>query len=219
MKKFILLLVLMLTIKSFGADFYQASIKYNDGKILEGYASLPSNKITSGSVNFRQNAEGASKKLNDDDIQSIIYTTDSGNKYYFEHVQCTFLYGKNGQNIQKKKDWILMTSSNDLLITYDLSQSYVVNKDDKMVAMTVDRSGTWADVFVLFKKPGETSPSIIMSFTNGATVIGQDKKFRNAAKQFFKGEDGFIARIDNKEFKNDDVYKMAEAYVAYKQGK
>lgn len=217
MKKFITLFALMLTLNSFASDFYQAKISFTNGKTTEGYASLPSNKALSGSISFKENSGGKSEKLNDDDIHSIVYTTDSGNKYYFEHVQCIFLYGKNGQNIQKKKDWILMTSSHDLLTTYNLSQSYFVNKDDKMTAMTVDRSGTWADVFVLFKKPGETAPSIIMSFTNGATVIGQDKKFRNAAKQFFKGEDEFIARIDSKEFKNDDVYKMAEAYIAYKQ--
>ncbi len=219
MKRFTFLFIMLISINSFATKFYKAKLTYNDGKIAEGYASLPGNDLFSGNVIFKATENGKTEKQKDDNIKSITYTSETGDQFYFEHTRYRVLFGKKKEKTPKRKTWVLMTFSNELIAAYNLAQSYYIDKKGKMISSTVDRSGTWADIFILFKRPGEEFPAMITSFTNGATVIGHDKQFRKSAIQYFDSEDSFNARIENKEFKHEEVYKLAEAYVAYKQGK
>ncbi len=215
MKKIILLFTLMLTSNVFAVTFYSAKILYLDGKVTEGYASLPSNHVLTGNVSFSTSENGKSAKLNDDDIQSITYTTKSGNQYYFEHTSYRHLSGKKYDKTSKKKFWMLVTFSHELITTYSNAQSYYIDKEEKIVSKSVD-SGTWADIFILFKRPGETVPTMITSITYGAEVMNQQKMFRNAAARYFEADTAFADRIKNKEFKHNEVGKIVNAYIEYK---
>jgi hypothetical protein len=216
MRKFILLFTLTLTFSSPAKSLYKARIQYLDGKTAEGYASLPSNDLFSGNVNFSASEDGKATKLEDDEIQSIIYTTDRGNQYYFEHTNYRHLSGKTYDKNSEKRFWMLVTFAHDLIMTYSHAQSYYIDKEEKIVSKSVDRSGTWADIFILFKRPGEALPTRITSITYGAQVMNQQKTFRKIAARYFKDDTAFAERIENKEFKHDEIGKLVNAYIAYK---
>src|SRR5699024_1882572 len=98
------------------------------------------------------------------------------------------------------------------------AQTYVINRDGIMIAKTVDRSGTWADIFLLLKRPNEVAPTIITSLSYGAKIIGKEKRFRKYASIYFADKEGFVKRIQNKEFEHDKMPELIESYIALKEG-
>lgn len=197
--------------------FYKAKLFFTNGDIKEGYAEIPTNKTFDSSVSFKAGEKGKATKIKDEEIDKAIYYSDNGNEFYFENTSVKQTFGKKMERTPKKKSWILITYHHPLITVYSYAQSYYIDKDGRMISQTIDYSGTWADIFICYKRPGEEVPTIITSFTQGAKIIGQQKQFRTAAKRYFNGDDNFISRIEQKEFSHDQVYEMAEAYVAYKQ--
>lgn len=213
MKTNILILAFLCTILSYSQTLYKAKLTLGNGETKEGFAGLPSNGF-SNSVLFKPEKKGKSSKINSDDIINATYYSDNGNAFYFEHTQIRQLFGDK-ERIAKRKVWILATYASDHLTAYDWGQSYRMDKEGKMITQS-GNSGGWAEIFICFKRQGEELPSSITSYTYGAQVIGQDKRFRKAAIFYFEGEDLFTKRIEDKEWTHEQIYEMAKAYTAYK---
>lgn len=214
MKKNILLFAFLFTITAYSQKLYKAKLTLVNGETKEGYADIPSNSLFSKTVIFSIEEKGKKVKFKNDEIDHATYYTDNGNEFYFERTRIRQLFGEK-EWTAKQKIWIVATYSSQHLMAYSWAQSYYIDSAGTMVSKSAD-SGGWADIFICFKRPGEEFPSSITSFTYGATVIGQDKRFRKSAILYFKGEDVFNQRIENKEWTHEQIYEMAKAYSAYK---
>lgn len=222
MKHFFTLLTFFITLSVFSQGFYKATIVYADGKTAEGFAKLPSNQTLSGSVKFRAGEKGKVTTINDDDVSYITYFTKKGNQFTFERTGVRTLnksFGKVYDKVVGKKKWLLMLYSNPIINYYYEAKSYSIDKDGNMISKTSDSSGTWADIGLLFKRPGEEGPATLGTLSFGAKVLNKESLFRKTAILYFEGDKDFIKRIDDKEFKSDEMLDMAKAYILHKGGK
>lgn len=217
MKHTLPILILLCTLGSYSQTLQKAKIFCTNGDIKEGYAEMPSNQLLNNAISFKADKQGKATKIKDEDIDKAIYYSDNGNEFYFENTPIRFTYGKKMEKTQKRKDWLLITFHQPSITVFNYAQTYYIDKEGKMVSRSVDNSGTWADIFVCFRRPGEEIPTVITSFSQGAHIIGKDKQFRTAAIRYFEGDTKFCQRIEQKEFEHDQVRELAEAYVVYKE--
>ncbi|KAF2519934.1 hypothetical protein E0W68_01525 [Flavobacterium salilacus subsp. salilacus] len=218
MKKALILLFLFMAFVANANEYYKAKIQLLSGDVKEGYAELPSNRILDGAIKFKESEKGKTTKFKNDDIDIILYTTEAG-KYLFERRNTRIAiksFGKEREKTYKSKSWLLVRFYDPLITYYWIGQTYLIDEEGDMVARTVDTSGTWADISLFYRRPGEDAPTLMASFSS-ITIIGAEKKFRKWAMLYF-GEDNEIGqRIENKEFKIENMLELAKAYVAYKK--
>ena len=221
MKKIILLALLLLCATVQAKEFYNAKIMMNDGTEKTGFATLPSNDALQKSIKFKSSINDESKKIKNDEISSVIYTSDNGIKYLFErrvmiYVTKSFEEQKNGKYCDTaKKSWILSTSYTENIMSYYLAQKYLIDDNGKMISKSTDRTGSWADIFILLRRPNESCASMIGHIANGAKIIGQEKRFRKMASIYFKDKTELVKRIKSKEFKSNEIEKLIAAYNSY----
>ncbi|MBQ0767990.1 MAG: hypothetical protein KBT58_01775 [Bizionia sp.] len=217
MRKLLLLTALLLGIIVQAQEYYSAEIILRNGNTKTGYSTLPSNKAFQKSIKFKTASKGSSKKIKSDAIDKIIFTLDDGKKYLFERSGMMYVTKKYHKNKEKqcekiKNNWILATYFSEHIITYNLAQKYYIDKNNTMISQTIDNSGTWADIFLLVKKPEETCATMIGHIAYGATIIGQEKRFRKSASIYFEDKEELVKRINNKEFKSNEIQELAKAY-------
>ncbi|SEA44099.1 hypothetical protein [Bizionia paragorgiae] len=221
MKKIIFLTLLLLSITAQAKDFYNAKIVMTDGTEKTGFAPLPSNDVFQKSIKFKSSKNMKSNKIKSNDISSITYTSENGIKYLFErramiYIMKSFDEQKNIKYCDKaKKTWILATSYSENIISYYLAQKYYLDNNGKMISKSVDRSGTWADIFLLVRRPDESCASMLGHIANGAKIIGQEKRFRKVSSIYFKDKPELVKRINKKEFKSSETEKLIKAYNDY----
>src|SRR5690606_32024399 len=109
----------------------------------------------------------------------------------------------------------LATSYSKNIISYYLAQKYYIDDNGKMISKSVDRSGTWADIFLLVRRPDETCASMLGHIAYGAKIIGQEKRFRKSASIYFSDMPKLVKRINNNEFKSGEIEKLIEAFNDY----
>ncbi|WP_156032992.1 hypothetical protein [Sediminibacter sp. Hel_I_10] len=185
-----------------------------DGSEKSGFAPLPSNKLFKKNIPYRDTEKGKSQKIDSDNIYRIIVTVEN-EEYLFErgtviNVTKNF-YNKEIDCSSRNKIWMLATYYSKNIILYFGAQSYIVKKG-KVVSTTIDNSGTWAEIFLLVKRPSENCIAKLGAFTSGAKIIGEESSFRKASKVYFKDNSTLVDRIDNKEFKIDDIRNLVKAY-------
>ena len=220
MKQLFALLLVFYISHAQGSDYFKAKIVLTNGQRIEGFAQLPSNKFFDNSIRFKREKDGSSRKIKDKEIDKALYVTESGNEYLLERRNIRNIlrsFGKVRENTTKKKFWILLSSHHSQINYYYYAMSYIINKNEVMIAKTVDRSGTWADVILLLKRPGETAPTMITSISYGAKIIGKEKKFRKYASIYFSEHPDLVKRIQDKEFEHDKMEALIEAYIALKK--
>lgn len=212
MKHFYITLLLLCTV-GMNAQYYKAKLLMNYGGIKEGLAELPSNQLLDGKVAFKESAKATVEKINEDDIQKILYTADNGNQFMFERSNVVHLYKTFGKEIETEKlqkHWILLFHQNDALNVYSLSQRYKIDKKGTMISITGPFS-MWEFVYFLYKRKQEDKAYIVSGkgFSNGMV--------RNAMEIYFKDSPAMVERIKGKEFKKDGfpVDDIADAYAKY----
>lgn len=220
MKKIIFISILLLSIIVQAKEFYPAKLIMSDGNEKSGFASLPSNDIFQKSINFKESKNSKSNKIKNDDIFRVIYSIENGNQYLFERSGMIYIMKSFYENYNKmcnsaKKSWILATSYSKNIMTYNLAQKYAIDKNGNMISKSADRTGSWADIFLLVKRPNESCASMIGHIAFGAKIVGQEKRFRKSASIYFKDKNELVERINNKEFKSNEIEKLAKAYDGY----
>jgi len=215
MKHFYKALITLLTITC-NAQYYQSKILFANGQSKEGYTELPTNSLFDSSIKFQADKNGKAEKIKNDEIEKIVYYTDNGKEYHIERTAIRQFIGKR-ENTTKKKAWIHVRFSTPEIIFYDQAEKYIINKHGDFISSTIDYSGTWADIALLFKRPGEVVPTILGSLSNGAIIINKERTFRTTAILYFKGEESIIKRIESKEFKSEDMLELAKAYIEHKR--
>ena len=219
MKKTLTLLFIFISLVANASKYYKSKIRFINGDIKEGYAELPTNKMLDNAIRFKESERGKTTKFKNDEIDNILYYTDSGNKYFFELRKLTMLFGSKKnikENTKNARYWFLAVASNPAVTYYYFSQTYYIDSDDKIVAKSVDSSGMWATIVLAFKRPNEENPTMIGSLNYGAKVIGEEKRFRKFTAYYFKDEPNLVKRIENKEFKREDIEELIKAYANMK---
>lgn len=196
--------------------FYSAKITLVNGQKKEGFAHLPSNKMLDNAIRFKTNNSAKPEKIKEKDIDQIQYTTETGNNYVLVRNKTRRImrfFGKVREDVSNKKAWLLLKFQHSKINYYYYAQSYKIDKEGAMIAKTVDRSGMWADIFLLLKRPNEEIPTIITSLSYGAVIIGKEKRFRKYSKIYFSDNKSLVKRIDDKEFKHDKMEDLIKAYI------
>lgn len=222
MKKLYLVLLLLLSVNIYSKDYYKAKILKVNGEVIECFSELPSNNPFNKSVTYKIDLDSKKKiKLKNDEIKSMIITSEEGNNYYFERTGFRQIYknlgGKVKERISKPKYWRLMIYHNDAIQVFYGAETYSFNKNNELISKASSNGGLIAIIPVLFKRPGEDVPTYITELLRGAIESGKNKAFRNTTILYFEGESEFISRIESKEFVAYGFIELAEAYGEYKK--
>lgn len=221
MRIIILMTTFLVSVVVQAKEFYNAKIVLNDGTEQIGFATLPSNDILQKSIQFKVTKNSKANKINKNEILNAVYTSDNGISYLFEHrvmiyVSKKFDEHKNAKFCEtKKKNWILTTSYSKNIISYYLAQKYYIDDNGKMISKSVDKSGNWAEILLLVRRPDETCASMLGQIIYGAKIIGQEKQFRKSASIYFSDMPELVKRINNNEFKSSEIEKLIESYNDY----
>jgi hypothetical protein len=87
-----------------------------------------------------------------------------------------------------------------------------VDKNNNLISKVTDNSGTWASLLLLVKRPGDKCAAILGEISYGATVIGQQSRFRKLAGAYFEDQPKLAKRIKEKEFKSNQIAEVAQIY-------
>lgn len=219
MKQLFSLLTIFISLNTFAqTDYFKAKIFLANGETTEGYAKLPHNAGFDNSVSFKETPETKSSTIKNDDIKSILYYTEQGNQYLFERLPVRTInksFGKYYDKTEKKKTWMLLNFSDPLINFYYASSRYIIDESGNITMQSSDRSGTWAEILLLLKRPDEDSAAQMTTMTS-IKVGGLQSIFRKTASYYFQDQPEFAKRIEANEFAHDDIIRLAKYYIRYK---
>lgn len=217
-KTFTLILLLAISIASAQTKYYKTKISLANGNETEGYAELPSNGSLDRAINYKKTEDAKSTRIKNDSILRITYLTDK-NSFTFERLPIRTLnksFGKYYDNIAKSKTWLLVQSYNPIINTYLVSTKYSIEANGTMNAKTTDYSGMGADIVTYIKRPGETG-ALQLGIMSSIKMMGLDSMFRKTASEYFKDAPELVKRIEAKEFGNDNLQELLNAYIILKE--
>ncbi len=197
-------------------DFYKCRIFFATTNIVEGYATLPTNKSVENKIRYKKNYDKKDvTKINADKIERIIY--------YFDHKTPTIFYNTrfNKTMLDDKAQvqtkvfrpyWILQAYTSERLFVYYLSEDYRMNKQRRLVCYS-DSNKVLGDyeTIILVKKPQEELPTMF-SFHSTGYVTNGDKFFKRIALAYFKKNKKILERIKNNEFSLENYDALIRAY-------
>ncbi|KGO94153.1 hypothetical protein [Flavobacterium subsaxonicum] len=218
MKHLLTLLTFFIALTAYSQTFYPAKVVFTNGKTTEGYAELPKNTTLNSSVRIKAGQKGKATNHKNDDIYQIVYTTKNGNQFLFERSTFREFRGDDGEKVYEKKLWMFVKYQTSSIKYLNKALSYSINKDGDMILDAGSTGGTWAEIPLLFKRPNEDFATIITSMAFGATVLGTEKRFKKFARRYFNDEPTLVARIENGDFKSEQMYELAQAYNTLKGG-
>jgi hypothetical protein len=213
MKKTLFLVGFLLTIQMQAQKYYAAKLLLVDGEIIEGKATLPTNKVLINNIKIKKDGRKRASLISSENINQILYTLYNGNKYLFERNKIGITpkpFKKQRIGSSFKSEWFLVTFSHPLIKAYVSAQSYYVNKEKGvMETHSYEGRNIIFGTSYLLKRPNEEAPTLmsLSSTTNS--------KFREWASLYFKENTALVARIKNKEFKVFQIYQLATAYTLY----
>jgi hypothetical protein len=213
MKNTLFLLCFLLSIHMQAQEYYAAKLLLENGKIIEGKATLPTNKVLKNNIKIKKDGNKIASLISSENIYQILYTLYNGNKYLFERNKIGItpkLFKKQRIGSSFEKEWFLVIYSHPLIKAYISAQSYYVNKQEGVLKThSYEGRNIIFGTSYFLKRPNEEVPTL-MSLSNT-----QNSKFREWASVYFKENKALVSRIKNKEFKGSQIYQLAIAYALY----
>ena len=213
MKKILLLVSFLLSVHMQAQEYYAAKLLFVNGEIMEGKATLPTNKVLINNIKIKKKGSKITTLISSNTIYQVLYTLYNGNKYLFERNKIgitpkAFKKQRIGSSFQN--EWFLVTFSHPLIKAYISTQSYYVNKQKGILEThSYEGRNIIFGTSYLLKRPNEEAPTLLsLSSTTNS-------KFREWASAYFKENTALVARIKNKEFKVFQIYQLAIAYTLY----
>lgn len=219
MKKNLFLFILLLCFTSYAAEKYKADVLFINGATANGYAELPSNKTTDGAINLSESKNGKSTRYKFEDIDKIVYHTDSGNKFLFVRSKIRQVWKtkrKTKERVRQFTQWHVLVSSTPYISMYYMGDKFYIDDNDNIVAVATQNSFRMGTIIVSFKRPEEELVTQIAIQVSG-TFGGQGKMFRQITAAYFSDVPELVQRIENKEFRVINYREVFEAYVQYKE--
>ena len=213
MKKILLLVSFLLSVHMQAQEYYAAKLLFVNGEIMEGKATLPTNKVLINNIKIKKKGSKITTLISSNTIYQVLYTLYNGNKYLFERNKIgitpkAFKKQRIGSSFQN--EWFLVTFSHPLIKAYISTQSYYVNKQKGILEThSYEGRNIIFGTSYFLKRPNEEVPTL-MSLSNT-----RNSKFREWASVYFKENKALVTRIKNKEFKGSQIYQLAIAYALY----
>lgn len=217
MKQTLTILIALIAFNTYG-QYYKTKITFTNGEITEGYATLPTDALFEN-TNYKEALNTETKSIKSDDIASITYHTNEGNEYVFERLQVRFLnksFGKYYDKIRKGKRWMLIVFSDPLIKFYCWAPNFSMDSAGVITATSKGNRVAWGEIPLYLRRPDEPAAAQITTLTS-MDIISEQNHFRKIAAYYFQNEPQLVKRIEAKEFTNDNLIKLVEAYIAIKK--
>lgn len=213
-----LTIIFMLFINSLllGQSYYDAEILFNDGTYKTGHAKVPNGNQKK--IDFKETLESKAINLISDNIATITFKLESGRSYTLERSQVKMTGAKKSgeviSRVSKKKGWFFMENSHPALNYYLAGQKYKINKKEEFKIISQGQTG-FDGIGYYFKRPEEEHMTYITARLSGIQVF-HEKMFRNTASVYLSDNKKLVDRINNKEFKSNQLSEVYEIYISEK---
>lgn len=184
--------------------FYKCKLFFTNSNIVEGFASMPTNKSLDNKIRYKKNkSEDDVIKLDGERIKRIIY-------YLNDDKQAVLINSKFYKTLLTDKSdidtklfrsyWMARVMTSEKLNVYWLSEDYKINKDGYLSCVSESNMalGDYQTV-ILVKRPNENYPTMI-SFHSSGYVTNGDIFFKRIALAYFKDNKKLLKKIKKNEY-------------------
>ncbi len=194
-------------------SYYPVEVLLKSGEVKSLTAKLP--KGNSSSLKC-QDASGDSFNLLGEDIDHVIFTTEEGNAYVMQYARIKWVYmtkaGKLKEKEYKKPAWLLAVKADAKMMMYTGAETYKMKNGE--IRMTTKGQAGFVAFPYYFQRPGEEHVSFITDDDAGLQA-NANNVFRNTAIAYFQDTPELVKRLQDKEFKKKDVFRLYDAYLEY----
>ena len=212
-------LLLLLFVHMQAQNYYDVKILLNDGNLIEGEATLPSNRMFDKSIKRKIGISKKTEKIKNSEISKALYTLDNGNQYLFEYKTFTNIdkeiKSKEKENLLGN-GWLLLEFHSDNIKLYVGALYYNV-KNGIMVSNTGTGSPFWPYIYYFVQRPDEEYPGNIWHETFGTKDIGRESKYRKITSAYFADLPEVVEKIQDKTYKSHDLPSLVKFYNSEKQ--
>lgn len=208
MKKTILFLTIFLVSLTMQAKYYKATLTYEDGKKVSGFAEMV--QIKDSDVKFKATEDGKIEKINSETLKQIQYTDEEGNVYLSKRL---FVLNKNSRGEIKKtktKLWFYEVYANGLLIVTDLFES-----THNYNASSGRSTGMMGGKAIYLGSTKDDGVYYLTFFSDGpSAIIGLTKRTKNICENIFEEYcPAFLTTIENEDFDRKTFFnRLIELY-------
>jgi len=189
---------LLLHFAASAEKFYKATMVFNDGHEAEGLVTLPE-KPTDETIRYKENDDAKAVKYKSEELMRLVFPASDGNTVVFERVPSQ----KGILNHKTMVIWLQVAKRGYATLYFCDWKSAMGTGGGMMV--TYDR-------YWYVMREGETA-STIVAWSGWGTA---EHDFRKRAGEYFKDDAELAAKIGDKQFKREDIYKLLDEYNKWK---
>jgi len=190
---------LLLHFAASAEKFYKATIVFNDGHSVEGLATLPE-KPTDETIRYKENDDAKAVKYKSEELMRLVFPESNGNNITFERVM-----SQKGILTHKTLVIWLQVAKRGYATLYFCDWKTAMGTGGGMMV--------GYDRYWYVMREGETA-STIVAWSGWGTA---EHDFRKRAGEYFKDDAELATKLDNKQFKREDIYKVLEEYNQWKE--
>lgn len=181
--------------------FYTATIVFADGHKADGLVTLPE-KPTDETIRYKENEDAKAVKYKSEELAKLIFPESNGNSIEYERVTA-----QKRPNTTKTMIFWLQVARRGFTTLYFGDFKVAMATGGGMIV------GSYRCWFAV--REGETYASMV-SQQGYAT---DNAFFRQHASEYFKDDAGLAAKINDKVYKREDIYKVLDEYNEWKESK
>jgi hypothetical protein len=179
--------------------FYKATIVFTDGHEAEGLVTLPE-KCTDETIRYKENDDAKAVKYKSEELARLVFPEADGNNVIFERV-----LAQKGPATKKTMVLWLRVARRGFATLYFCDVKSAMGTGGGMIV--------GYDRYWFVKREEEVSASIVSWQGYGTN----EHFFRKKAGEYFKDDAELAAKIEDKQFKREDIYKLLDEYNAWKE--
>jgi len=178
--------------------FYKATVVFTDGHEAEGLVTLPE-KPTDETIRYKENDDAKAVKYKSEELERLVFPEADGNNVIFERV----LSQKGILTHKTMAIWLRVAKRGYATLYFCDWKSAMGTGSGIMVGY---------DRYWYVMREGETA-STIVAWSGWGTA---EHDFRKRAGEYFKDDAELAAKVQDKQFKREDIYKLIEEYNNWK---
>ena len=194
-----LTLGLLLHFAASAEKFYKATVYFTDGHQVDGLVTLPE-KVTDETIRYKENDDAKAVKYKSEELARLVFPEADGNNVIFERVNA-----QKGPATKKTMILWLRVAKRGFATLYFA--------DVKSVMATGGGMMVGYDRYWYVQREDEVSASLV-NWQAGRTF---ESYFRKKASEYFKDDAELVQKIEDKQLKGEDIYKVLEEYNKWKE--
>lgn len=205
----LLILFLALSLTASAEKFYKAKLIYNNGKVLNCYASLFENPYQK-EINYKLTQESKNQRIKSTELKKIVFYENS-DSVEFELITTYRI-------LSSKPDipcWMINLVKGNCKLYLAYSEGY--SKFSGVDQFGRMKFNSALDSYMLACiRPNEPYATIMAVYQKGGLVINANTGFRKAGSEYFRDYPELASKISSKEYTYKDVEKVVEIYNDWK---